>query len=193
LSTTGPTAAVRVWTWRGRSGMTEGSGNKANPWASSEVSREGRSLKEKRTASRAPAASITTVSMVRAVWRKSRSAVSSGPKSVNASNVLKIFLRLVPCNPLAEAHARNQSPISLASGPQPDYWLVWCEKYRMTRLLEERGTIDGVSGEEPAPDTYLDRRASLAHTSAKSPAPLAFCHRRPATNQPRESCGSARI
>ncbi len=78
--------------------MTEGSGSSANPWASTEVSKEGRSPNENRTPSRAPAASITAASMVRAVWRKSRSAVSSGPKSASASTVLKSFLKLVPCN-----------------------------------------------------------------------------------------------
>ena len=44
-----------------------------------------------------------TVSMVRAVWRKSRSAVSSGPRSARASTVLSSFLRLVPCNTLRRA------------------------------------------------------------------------------------------
>ena len=78
--------------------MTEGSGIRVNPWESTEERRERRSSNENKTASRAPAASIMAVSMVPAVWRKSRSAVSSGPKSVNASNVLRIFLKSVPCN-----------------------------------------------------------------------------------------------
>src|ERR1017187_1764760 len=30
--------------------------------------------------------------------------------------------------PCAEVDARNQSPISVASGSKLDYWLVWCER-----------------------------------------------------------------
>jgi len=37
------------------------------------------------------------VSMVRAVWLKSRSAVNSGPKSASASTVRNSFFKLVPC------------------------------------------------------------------------------------------------
>lgn len=59
---------------------------------------EGRSLNENSTPSRAPAASITALNMARAVWRKSRSAVNSGPRSARASTVRNSFLRLVPCN-----------------------------------------------------------------------------------------------
>ncbi len=78
---------------------------------------EGRSPNENNTPSRALAASITTDSMVCAVWRKSRSAVSSGPKFARASTVFKSFFRLVPSNASAEVLARNQSANSVACGP----------------------------------------------------------------------------
>src|ERR1700679_3672328 len=99
--------------------MIDGSGSSVNPWPSTDVSKEGRSPKENKTASRAPAASITALSMVLAVWRKSRSAVSSGPKSVNASNVLRIFLKLAPgnasCGGTCEKPELNQVSIAIAT------------------------------------------------------------------------------
>ncbi len=64
-----------------------GSGMRAKPSATTEVSREGLSLKTKRTPSRAPAACSSAESMARAVWENSRSAVSSGPRSDSASTV----------------------------------------------------------------------------------------------------------
>src|SRR5271170_682768 len=124
----GPVAAVRVCTWRGSRGISDGSGSSAKPCASTEVSREGRSPNEKRTASRAPAASITAVSMVRAVWRKSRSAVSSGPKSASASTVLKSFLRLVPCNAPCGGECEKPEPHQVSIAPRPVCWLVWCKR-----------------------------------------------------------------
>src|ERR1700692_227623 len=105
--------------------MSDGSGSSVNPWASTEVSSEGRSPNEKRTASRAPDASITAATMVRAVCRKSRSAVSSGPKSASASTVRKSFLRLFPCNPLRRCEKPEHPQRSIQPGD--DCWLVWCE------------------------------------------------------------------
>src|SRR5689334_11613373 len=67
--------------------MTAGSGRRANPWDAAELSNEGLSLKVKSAPSRAPAASIMAASISGAVWEKSRSAVSSGPRSVSVSTV----------------------------------------------------------------------------------------------------------
>src|SRR5208337_4771592 len=213
LSSTGPAAAVRVCTWRGSRGISDGSGSSANPCASTEVSKEGRSPNENKTASRAPAASITAISMVRAVWRKSRSAVSSGPKSASASTVRNSFLRLVPCNPLAEAPARNQSGTSVASPHDSIVSQFGASKsigrsgHRVIGNLEARQENQGyglvtdmysdmypdIYSEGHPCGTFLDRRWALAHTSAKLPAPLAFCRICPAIYRPRESCGCASI
>jgi len=65
----------------------EGSGSSANPRAAAEVNSDGLSLKVKRAPSRAPAASISAANIACADWEKSRSAVSSGPRSESASTV----------------------------------------------------------------------------------------------------------
>ena len=65
----------------------EGSGSSVNPRAAAEVNSDGLSLKVKSAPSRAPAASISAASIACADWEKSRSAVSSGPRSESASTV----------------------------------------------------------------------------------------------------------
>src|SRR5271157_351325 len=77
--------------------------------------------------------------------------------------------------PLAEENARNQSPISVASPRQLDYWLVWCNgKASRDRIF---GPSDHISGLKfrlsddliirlpKRVITYLDRGSRLAHTS----------------------------
>ena len=200
MSSIGPTAAVRVCTWRGSRGMSDGSGSRANPWASTEVSKEGLSPNENSTASRAPAASITAVSMVRAVWRKSRSAVSSGPKSASASTVRKSFLRLVPCNASSGGTCEKPEPHQGSIGSRLDCWLVWCDGASGHRVIGSSFPVP-ISDQPIIPcarspdrrlarstqkDTgrafFFDRRAEMTHNSSKSPAPLVFCRIRPATD-----------
>ena len=204
MSSIGPAAAVRVCTWRGSRGISDGSGSSANPWASTEVSNEGRSLNENKTASRAPAASITAVSMVRAVWRKSRSAVSSGPKSASASTVLKSFFRLAPCNASCGGTCEKPERNQVSTARRLDCWLVWCGKtsgdltigsshhLSLLELPITRWSDRQITQCHNAL-VSLDRCVALAHTSAKSPAPLAFCRFCPATYRPREIRGSASI
>ena len=151
LSSTGPVAAVRVWTWRGSRGMSEGSGSSANPWESTEVSREGRSPNENRTASRAPAASMMAVSMVRAVWRKSRSAVSSGPKSASASTVLRSFLRLVPCN----------SDPRRCEKPEPHQGSIALEDELLVSLVRGSATVIVLSGDSVSYRTQFKLRSTI--------------------------------
>jgi hypothetical protein len=182
--------------------IREGSGSSANPWPSTDVSKEGRSPNENKTASRAPAASITAVSTVLAVWRKLRSAVSSGPKPANASSVLKIFLKLAPgnasCGGTCEKPELNQVSIaattqllvSLVRGIWPRFGFVVDDhafdhkkQLRVSKKYAQGHTLRHM----------LDTRPALAHTSAKSPALLAFCRICPETYRLRVICGCASI
>jgi len=135
--------------------------------------------------------------MVRAVWRKSRSAVSSGPKSASASTVLKSFFRLAPCNASCGGTCEKPERNQVSTARRLDCWLVWCGKtsgdltigsshhLSLLELPITRWSDRQITQCHNAL-VSLDRCVALAHTSAKSPAPLAFCRFCPATYRPRE-------
>ena len=77
--------------------MTAVSGNSEKPFAATELSIGGRSLKMKSAPSRAPTARVRRPSVATAVWEKSRSAVISGPRSASVSTVASRRRKLVFC------------------------------------------------------------------------------------------------
>ena len=77
--------------------MMAGSGINAKPSEATEESMEGLSLKVKSAPSHAADASISAESMSCAVCEKSRSAVSSGPRSESVSTVRNSRRKLLFC------------------------------------------------------------------------------------------------
>ena len=75
--------------------MKAGWGSMSKVCTATDVSMVGFSLKTKSTPSRAPAASMTADNMRRDVSVKSRSAVSSGPRSERASTVRNSLRKLL--------------------------------------------------------------------------------------------------